>query len=156
MKNIHPRTTFGYQRGSAAVEAAVVLAFVIVPLLACTLFLGRYFWYYNVAQKVAHDTALYMAGAPLQEIQSRGATGLAESIIQIEAGDLAQASLEPSVSCGYLFGAVLRFGTCSSTRTPDAVQTLIFMRVTDPFLPGLTGNLSIAITAVATMNYVGN
>ncbi|MDT1837773.1 pilus assembly protein, partial [Acinetobacter baumannii] len=42
------------ERGSAAVEAAIVLPALIL-FLAVPLFLARIFWYYSVAEKAAHD-----------------------------------------------------------------------------------------------------
>ena len=114
------------ESGSVSVEAAIVIALILLPLLAATLFLGRYFWYYKVAQKAAHDAALYMASAPLSEVKGTGAIGLATYIMDRELSDVdPTTTAQSSVVCGYRVPAnssnILWIG-CTSTSTPARVQ----------------------------------
>jgi hypothetical protein len=166
MRHLFPRLARKSERGSVAVEAAVCIGFILIPVLAIVLLLGRYFWYYTVAQKAAHDAALYMASSPLSEIKStKGAAGLASDIIGWETGDLdasASATLTPTVLCGYKLGfsSDTQWLNCSGALTPVGVRTGVVMTVTDPFLSPVTnaiwGSDGVPIVAIASMNYVGH
>lgn len=166
MTHAFPRRARKSEGGSAAIEAAACIGFVLVPMLAFILLFGRYFWYYSVAQKAAHDAAVYMAGAPLSEIKSsKGAAGLAGDIVGWETADLDSGT---SASMGFLAmcGVKLGFSTdiqwypCSSSTTPVAVRASMTLTVTDPFLSPITnavwGSDGIPIFAGVTMNYVGH
>jgi Flp pilus assembly protein TadG len=151
------------QRGAAAVEAAIVIALVLLPVLGCTLYLGRFMWYYTVAQKAVHDASLYMAGAPLNEIKGIAAATLAASIITEETADLdTSTETYPTANCGYKLSpnsTNINFVNCNPTKVPVAVQAAIAMTVTDPFLSGITtpilGGTGLTIFVDSTMTYVG-
>lgn len=149
-----------------AVEAAVCIGFILVPVLAFILLFGRYFWYYTVAQKAAHDAAVYMASAPLSEIKSsKGAAGLAGDIIGWETGDIdavTGATIGTTVMCGYklAFSPNTQWFTCSGSLTPIAIRAGVIMTVTDPFLSPITnavwGADGIPVVAGVSMSYVGH
>ena len=152
------------QRGAAAVEAAIIMAIILVPVLAYVLFFGRYFWYYSVAQKAAHDAVLYMASAPVNEMKGTTGMALSQQIIADEAADLdASTAVYPSAACGYKLSpnsSYLSFVPCFPGKAPNAVQASVFMTVNDPFFPALTsaftGSDGVSIMVAATMPYVGH
>jgi hypothetical protein len=151
------------ERGSVSVEAAFMIVFVLVPLLSFVLLFGRYFWYYTVAQKAAHDGALYMATAPLNEIKDAGAVGFSNWIMGREMADLDAASNPQSWAlCGYRIPAgssTIQYFGCSSTSKPAAVRAAITMTVSDPFLKPFTGLFNggqdYTIMVVTSLTYVG-
>jgi Flp pilus assembly protein TadG len=152
------------ERGAVAVEAALVMAFILVPLLGCCLFLGRYFWYYTVAQKAAHDAALYMAVAPLNEVKSVAASTLAQQIIAEETADISSddTPVYGSGICGYKLSSTssyITFLPCIPNRVPAAVRTGVALTVTDPFWGAITGPIfnvtGLDITVATTMTYGG-
>jgi hypothetical protein len=114
MKNICRHIALKGQRGSAAAQAALIIPLILVPLLAFVLLLGRYFWYFTVAQKAVHDTVLALATSSPADVRSNAASGL--------------------------------------------VRTILSMKVTDPFLSGITGAVlgtdGLIMTGV-TVRYVG-
>lgn len=153
------------QRGSVAVEAALIITFILLPLFAFTLFFGRYFWYYTVAQKAVHDATLYLASAPLADLRSNNAAALSEDIIGSGLSDMDQTTLATkglSIGCFYRIPANAQFLSlfpCSTNATPVVVRASLSMTVTDPLLSPFTGPIAgyegISILAGATMRYVG-
>ena len=153
------------QNGSVAVEAALVISLILVPLIAFILLFGRYFWYYTMAQKAVHDATLFMASASLADIRSNAAKGLAENIINWELADMDDSTLAtvgPTSECWYRFPANAPYLTplsCASTMVPVLVRTSVLMTVSDPFLPKLTESLlggeGLPIVAQSTVRYVG-
>jgi hypothetical protein len=152
--------------GSVAIEAAICIGFILVPIFAFVLLFGRYFWYYNVAQKAAHDAALYMANAPLTEIKSsKGSAGFANDIITRETSDLdldTIATMTPTALCGYKvgFSADPEWLNCSPTLTPIGVRAGVVLNVVDPFFSPVTnliwGTDGVPIIARVNMSYVGH
>jgi len=166
MRYLSPPARPRRQDGSVAVEAALIIALILVPLMAFILLFGRYFWYYTVAQKAVHDATLYMASAPLADIRSSGAPGLANHIIQSETADMDQttrSTLGPTTECWFRFPANAPYLTplacTTATMTPVLVRTSVSMTVVDPFLApmtaSLTGSDGLPIIAQSTMRYVG-
>jgi len=160
-----PGLRIKYQRGAVAVEAAICMAFILVPLLALILLFGRYFWYYTAAQKAAHDAATFLASAPLSEIKNAGAAGFATNIIGWETGDLDASTIEtlsPTAICGYRIPAsstYISWYECNSTGTPVAVRGGVVMTVADPFFSpitrGILGVNGLPIFVGVNMRYVG-
>lgn len=156
---------FKRQKGAVAIEAALVITFILIPLLAFVLFFGRYFWYYTIAQKAVHDATLYLASAPLVDLRSSGATSFAEGIIGRELADMDEATLSTKgviAACFYRIPAnspYLSLFPCSTNAMPVEVRASISMTVSDPFLWPFTGpmmgNEGLSILAGATMRYVG-
>lgn len=152
------------QQGSVAIEAALSIAFILVPLLAFILLFGRYFWYYNAAQKAAHDAALYLAVAPLTDIRSNDAGNLANVIMDSGLDDMDQltvATKGQSAFCLYptAYPNVLMPLSCATNARPAAVRATISITVNDPFLAPFTepvfGYEGLPITAAATLPYAG-
>lgn len=153
------------QKGSVAVEAAVITTFILLPLFAFILFFGKYFWYYTVAQKAVHDATLYLASAPLADLRSNNAAALSEEIIGSGLSDMDQTTLATkgvSIGCFYRIPANAQFLSlfpCSTNATPVVVRTSLSMTVTDPLLTPITGAIAgyngIDLLAGATMRYVG-
>lgn len=164
MKTRFRRSASQFQRGAVAVEAAVIILFVLLPLIAFCLFFGRYFLYYTVAQKAAHDAALYLSNAPLNEIKAVGspAVVLANTIIAAETAEMSlSAAAEPTAICEFKTNASAPpiWGNCNNTYKPIRVRAGVSLSVADPFFTAVTwfvtrGN-PIPIWADATMNYNG-
>lgn len=160
-----PPPVFQRQTGSVSIEAAFVITFILIPLLAFVLFFGRYFWYYSLAQKAVHDATLYLASAPLADLRSNGATTLAEGIIGRGLADMDDNTLSTKgviAACFYRIPANSPFLTlfpCSTNAVPVEVRASISMTVSDPFLAPITGPVigyeGLSILAGATMRYVG-
>jgi hypothetical protein len=158
--NLPFRDPVRWQRGIAAVEAAVIISFVLLPLLAFSLLFGRYYWYYTAAQKAAHDAAIFMAVAPLDEVRGTGrpAVELANQIMIEEMSDIATTA-DGSMQCGY--GATNPvFAGCVGTLTPVAVRATVLMNVTDPIMwimtTPATGQEGIPLLVQTTAIYVGH
>lgn len=154
------------QEGAVAVEAALTISLILVPILAFVLFFGRYFWYYTVAQKAVHDATLAMASLPLVNIRAGDAENLAASIMRWETEDIDDTTLAtfaPAVDCWYRFPAsatyLTRFNCSNATLVPVEVRASVIMTVTDPFLSPFTGSVlgvdGIPIIAQVSMRYVG-
>ena len=165
MKNICRRAASKRQRGSAAVEAAVIIPLILIPLLAFVLLLGRYFWYYTVAQKAVHDAVLSLATASPADIRSNAASGLALEIIRGDTADLdgtTASTLGFTTECWFRVPANSPFVSsfpCSTNASLAMVRTNLSMTVTDPFLSGITdpilGRGGMTIMTGVTMRYVG-
>lgn len=153
------------QRGSVAVEAALITIFILLPLFAFILFFGRYFWYYTAAQKAVHDATLYLASAPLADVRSNNAATLGEEIIMNELSDIDHNALSTKtlvVVCFYRIPASSTFLSvfpCGINVTPVSVRASLSITVSDPFLAPFTGPIvgadGLVILAGATMRYVG-
>jgi Flp pilus assembly protein TadG len=149
-----------YQRGAAAVEAALVIAFILIPLLALTVVFGKFFWHYTVVQRALHDAALYMAAAPISEIKNGSAQVFAAKIIADEVAELDDTTtLDIGTTCGYKASSssfYMVFFSCSSTTTPAVVQAAALVTFSDPMLLDVVRVPSLELTLSATMTYAGN
>jgi hypothetical protein len=163
MKRLH-RTSVR-ERGSVAVELAILLVFVLPPLLAAPLFYGRVLWHYTVAEKAVHDAARFLAAAPPGEMKMAGLNGevlavtAARSLAEQEIAELNTGGYAPTIgiSCDGL-------PFCAPNKPlPQLVTVALTMTIEDPFFGGIIaeyfgqGNaISIPLDPVATFNYVGN
>lgn len=165
MRNPSHRIRSKRQRGSVAVEASLIITLILIPLLAFILLFGRYFWYYTVAQKAVHDATLYLASAPLADIRSNAASGLARRIIESETADLdtsTASTLAFTTECWFRIPAnsanVAPF-PCATNAVLAVVRVSVSMTVTDPFLSPFTqptvGSDGFSIIAAAGMRYAG-
>lgn len=147
------------QRGVAAVEFAVILP-VLVMLLALTLFFGRFFWHYTVAQKAAHDAAIILANATRLEIGTSKADNgdvevakFAESVAAEETAELYTGQGRPRIDI-YCDGL-----DCIGEGVPSQVKVVVRMKMFDVFFGGYTGDLGgidgIWIHAEVQVPYVG-
>lgn len=149
------------QEGSVAVEAAVCIALILVPLLFFVFSFGRFFWHYTVVQKAVHDATLYMAKAPLSEVRSGSATAIVNHIIERETADLDSGTkVSPWSQCGFKVNNnsfYLGFGSCDNKNAaPFAVQTNAFMTVPNPFYFGKNNGSEIQFLLITTMRHAGN
>lgn len=159
------RRTKQKEGGSAAVELAVLLTLILMPLLAGALFFGRFFWHYTVAEKAAQDAARFLASASPVEMKTQSPAGgpyiagAARALALAEIAELNPGSTIPEVwvNCGG--------GPCVAVKNsalPQTVSVYVTMTIEDPFLSGLSSFLnndslsSIQIHATGNAYYVGN
>lgn len=144
------------QRGSAAVEAALILP-VFVLFLTVPIYYARCFWHYTVAQKAAQDAARYLSQVSAAEMRSptlaQAASNIALEITQKEMAELAPGSTIPVpvvqcdyLPCGYAIGSL-----------PTTVRVYINFSMYDTIFGAISdGRFGLVITADASMRYVGN
>lgn len=145
------------QGGVAAVEFAVILPLIII-MLAFPIFFARVFLHYSVAQKAAHDAAIYLANIPLSEMsdydRSIDAGDVATAIVREELGEL-----RPGKNRKPLIVVLCDGGPCGSF-TPAVVSVQVRMRMYDDFFNYYTweavGGAGIQLNVMATATYVGN
>jgi uncharacterized protein (UPF0333 family) len=149
-----------HQRGVAAVEFSLVLP-LFVLLLAVTLYFGRVFWHYTVAQKAAHDAVILLANATKADIVASKpdlsnieVANLAAAVATDEIAELNPGGGPPRVEV-YCDGLA-----CIGSAIPAQVQVVIRMKVIDIFFGGFTDDLGgadgIWLTANVKMPYVGH
>jgi Flp pilus assembly protein TadG len=145
------------QRGIAAVELAIILP-ILVALLAVPFYFGRVFWHYTVAEKAAHDAALYLSSVPLTEMKSQSriaaVVNVAQQIYDQEIAELnpGEFAPTPTFQCNTM--------TCAGITIPDTVRVTVQMRVFDDFMSSFTTDYKdeeggIALTVDVTLPYVG-
>jgi uncharacterized membrane protein len=144
------------QRGSAAIEAALVLP-IFVAFLTFPIYYARCFWHYTVAQKAAQDAARYLSQVSAAEMRSRrlaqAAAGIALDIAQREIAELSPGSVidTPVVQCDFL-----PCGTSIGT-IPSSVRVYITFSMHDNIFGVVPdGRYGLVVTADAPMRYVGN
>ena len=148
------------QGGSVAIEAAVCIALILVPLIFFMFSFGKFFWHYTVVQKALHDATLYMAKAPLSEVRSGAAGDMANFIIERETADLDSGTkLMPVMQCGFRTNtntAYMGFRDCNTPNlVPFAVQTNAVMTIPDPFYFGTNQGDDITYFHISTMRHAG-
>jgi Flp pilus assembly protein TadG len=145
------------QRGIAAVELAIILP-ILVALLAVPFYFGRVFWHYTVAEKAAHDAALYLSSVPLTEMKSQSriaaVVNVAQQIYDLEIAELNPGEYAPTPT--FLCNTM----TCAGITIPDTVRVTVQMRVFDDFMSSFTTDYKdeeggIALTVDVTLPYVG-
>jgi hypothetical protein len=144
------------QRGSAAIEVALVLPIFLLFLMV-PLYYARCFWHYTTAQKAAQDAARYLSQVSAAEMRSKtlakAAGDLALKIAQKEIAELAPGSTidPPIVQCDDL--------PCGSKigKAPSTVRVFITFSMVDNIFGVVSlGRYGLVITADVTMRYVGN
>ena len=156
MKRRNPSWSRPRQQGVAAIEVALLLP-VLVVMLAMPLFWGRVFYQYEVAERAAHDAALYLSTVPLIEMKTISQTtnepALAAAIVAAELAELKSNYIPPAVAiqCDSL--------PCESISVPSTIRVVIRLSILDeffgPYNPFVTGDTGLALTAEVTMHYVG-
>jgi Flp pilus assembly protein TadG len=160
MKMRLPRSAFRprtRERGSAAIEAGVLLPILII-FLALPIFYARCLWHYTAAQKAVQDAARYLASVPKAEMLSTtladAAVSRAVEIATREVAELAPGGemISPQAYCngGARCGRTIPIGSLPRTVT---VEMGFFMA--DPIFNVETWG-QISINASVTLNYVGN
>lgn len=142
------------QRGSAAVELAVLMLFTIV-LIIPTFVIGRTLWQYNALKHATYDAARYIAAVPLYQLNDpdvdlRDAAKLMVARSLIAAG-VAPASAQArliSQTDVYCPGVI---GGCR-TATPDTIVVKAYLQVSDPLSLSMTGRL-VSLLAISSVRY---
>lgn len=144
------------QRGSAAVELALILP-VLVIFLTYPVFYASVFWHYTVAQKAAKDAARYLSTVSAQEMRSKklapAAAAIALEIATTEIAELAPGSVidTPEVYCD---GGLCKGVTGGAL--PKTVHVKITFDMYDTwFGVAYTGRYGLQIQSYVTMRYVG-
>jgi hypothetical protein len=143
------------QRGSAAVELALLLPILII-FLTLPIFYARCLWHYTVAQKAAQDAARYLASVPRSEMQSSAsASAAANRAVQIATREIAELApggdmVGPLAYCnGAMCGSLVPIGSI-----PLRVTVELSFIMTDPWF-GVETWGGLPISASVTLNYVG-
>lgn len=142
-------------RGSAAVEAAILLP-IFVTFLTFPIFYARCYWHYTAAQKAAQDAARYLSGVPAREMRSKtlaqAAAATAATIARREIAELSPGTTiaPPTVYCDDVL-----CGTYEGT-VPSTVHIVINFGMRDTLFRLVdTGRYGLQITADVKMRYVG-
>lgn len=149
------------QKGSVAVEAAICIALILLPLAFLVFSFGKVFWHYTVLQKAVHDASLYMAKAPMAELRSGAAETVADFIIAQEIADLDSGTkVTPVTQCGYRINQnTALMSTYYDCTTPDltpfGVQAFAVMTIANPFYFGNTESGGITFMHISTMRHAG-
>lgn len=159
MKTFSTRLFRRTERGSVAVETAIILP-VLLLFLAAPLFFARIFWYYSVAEKAAHDGARFLSQATKLEMQAStagsepGVAVLARAIANAEVDDI-RTQLAGTAAASQCDGI-----PCNGLSIPSIVRVVVQIRVRDDILGLLTneyyGEDGLLLTADVTMRYAGN
>ncbi|MDN4059027.1 pilus assembly protein [Massilia sp. YIM B02769] len=153
-----------YQRGSVAVETAIVFSFLVLFATLPSIFWAFYFFKYSAAQKAVHHAAHYLATAPRAEMMGAGPGGepfaleVARKIIASEMAGMDPPA--PDFGCHYrqAQGTVLP-KTCTVTNNQLNTQALtqISVSITMGYVDPLTGEDSgLWISPFALVPYIGN
>ncbi|MEW6020568.1 MAG: TadE family protein [Pseudomonadota bacterium] len=153
-----------YQRGSVAVETAIVFSFLVMFATAPSIYWAFYFYQYSAAQKAVHHAALYLATAPKVEMAVEGPDGeplalaVARKIIATEMAGMG--APEPDFGCNYRQASGTAVPkTCNMTNALSTTQTLVQVNVAInmSYIDPLTGDDSgLWISPYALVPYIGN
>jgi Flp pilus assembly protein TadG len=156
------------ENGSVAVELALVLGTILLPLLAAALFFGRLFWHYTVAEKAAHDAARFLAAASPTELKTQCQNPFYDACVVSAARALARAEVA-ELNPGPSFPQVTiecDDEACLASKTsplPKMINVHVHMTVEDPFFTPITSlftgdmsSIAIQIDATGRSYYVGN
>jgi Flp pilus assembly protein TadG len=157
-----------YERGSIAIEAAIVLPILLLFLGLPSVLYAFYFRQYTAVQKAAHDAAIYLSTAPRVETATAGPDGnfaaltLAKRIIAKELAGIVPdgTSFDPFITCYYRVGTATKGNACTPTIAKLPTNTLFQfdVAVNVPFINPLTGSAvdSMYMSPVVTVRYLGN
>jgi Flp pilus assembly protein TadG len=158
MMNTRPWQRREQAGGSAAVEMAILLPFLVL-LLASALFFARIFMFYSIGQKAAHDAARFLSTVSQAEMRTPG-SGFNEARVAALARWIAQEELLEIVDLtdGVLITILCDDMTCG-IGVPNAVRVSVQMALHDNLLGSLTstylGNTDIVMVGNVTLRYVG-
>jgi hypothetical protein len=147
------------EKGSAAVEMAIVLP-VFILLLVVPFFFARVFWFYSVGQKAAHDAARFLSTATQAEMRTPGG-GFSEAKVAAIARWIAQEELSEILPYteGILIEVQCNSGACGLS-VPQTVHVGVQIGLRDTVLGTLTESYlqstDMVLNGNVTMRYVGN
>jgi hypothetical protein len=144
------------EAGVAAVEFAIILP-LMITLIAFPLFFGRVFMFYSVAQKSAHNSAIYLSKIPLVEMQdvakSAAAATLTSELVAATIEELhpgSRGAIQTQIDCDD--------GPCG-TGVPTYISVHVRVKMYDElfnfFTSPILGDEGIQLKAKVTMKYVG-
>ena len=155
-----------YERGSIAIEAAIVLPILLVFLTFTTLRLAFYCRQYSAAEKAVHDAALYLSTAPRIEMITAGPDGspaaltVANTIAAREMAGLVPSgtSLNLGVGCLYQVGPsqVIKPCTTANNQGPNNILIQLEVSIDVPYVDPLTRSAVGRTYPFALVSYVGN
>lgn len=156
-----------YERGVAAIEAAIILPILLLFIGLPSVLWAFYFREYTAVQKALHDAALYLSTAPRVEMTTSGPDGapaaltVAKTIMAKEMAGILPSGISPGSDfiCLYRVGGNPAMRSCTVENNQDPTQTLIQIGVTIrvKYLNPLTGNeTGVSIAPYAPVAYVGN
>jgi Flp pilus assembly protein TadG len=154
------------ERGSVAIEAAIVIPILVIFIGLPSIILAFYCLQYTAAQKAVHDAALYLSTAPLVEVTTTGPDGnfaaitVAKKIVAKElAGTVPNGvPADPEIYCKYKFASGTPTRGCTITYTKNSSYTLYEFDVGIPitFINPITGNdTGVLIAPYAAVRYLG-
>jgi len=152
------------QRGSVAVETAIVFSFLVLFATLPSIYWAFYFYQYSAAQKAVHHAAHYLATAPRAEMLGAGPNGepfalaVARRIIASEMAGLN--SPAPDFGCNYRqpSGTMIP-KTCSTANNLANNQILaqVSVSLNMAYVDPLTGDESgLYVAPNALVPYIGN
>jgi len=151
------------ERGSVAVEAAIVLSFLAIFVTLPSMLWAFYFYQYSAAQKAVHDAALYLSTAPKFEMTTAGPEGDPAAITvarRIFANEMAGLKPPPvEFGCYYRQGTGSGFISkpCTTKNNQDFILLHTDVSLNMPYLTPYTGTYSgLDIQPSAPMPYTGN
>jgi len=167
MRPAHNITGRQCERGSVAVETAIVLPILLFVLGFPSILLAFYFRQYTAVQKASHDAAIYLSTAPRLEMTATGPDGnfaaltVAKKIIEKELAGVVPdgVSVAPYVSCMYRVGNTTKINACTSQIFRLETNTLfrLDVAINVPYINPLTGREvdALYMSSVATARYLG-
>lgn len=158
------------ERGSVAVEMAIMLPILVVFLGFTSLYWAYYFRQYSAFRKAAHDAALYLATAPRLDLTTAGtdgnfvATTLARRIVDKELAGMVHedAPVELFIGCLYQLGtAEPQTSSCTPSAFKQELGGTLYrfdLTLTVPYIDPITGTQveSLTMSAITSMRYLGN
>jgi len=166
MKRTRKGTGRRYERGSIAVEAAIVLPILLLIVAFPSVQLAFYYRQYSAVQKALHDAVLYLSTAPRVEMITAGPDGnpaaltVANTIMTKELAGLVPAgtSLDTNFICVYQVGGNPAMQLCTVAHNQDPARTLIQfgVSISVPYVNPITGSTGASIAPYAPVAYVGN
>ena len=157
-----------YERGSIAVETAIVLPILLLFFGLPSILYAFYFRQYTAVQKAAHDAAIYLSTAPRLEMTTAGPDGnfaaltLAKKILAKELAGIVPdgTTVDSLISCTYRVAAAPKVNFCTPQIFNLATYTLFQfdVAVNVPFVNPVTGRAvdSMYMSTVVTVRYLGN
>lgn len=140
------------QRGSVALELALVLPFVLT-LLSAVVFCGRLSYHYEVANKAARDGARYLSSVAALNMKNPALaaqeSNLAQAIVEAELSALGASQPSVVVTCDSIPCAMV-------SGTPSEVAITVIAPVPNIFPGYLPGLLDQRLIITSRARYVGN
>jgi Flp pilus assembly protein TadG len=168
MRRTFKATGRQHERGSIAIETAIVLPILVLFLGLPSVLYAFYFRQYTAVQKAAHDAAIYLSTAPRLDMTTAGGDGyfaavtLAKRIVAKELAGIVPdgTPVDPTISCTYQVASTTKVNDCKPPIFKLDVNKLFRfdVAVNVPFVNPVTGREvdSMYMQTVVTVRYLGN